>query len=317
MARVSVIIPCYNTAPFLEDAIRSVLNQSYADFELIIVDDGSTDSTRQIAAGFLSDQRIRYLYQENRGLSAARNIGIALAVGDFVALLDADDIWEPEKLACQVALLCQSREVGMVFSDFSTFDSGGIIACSKIPSLLIETITFSQLFVCNNFIYPSTVVLRKSAFVESGGFDVSLRSIEDYDLWLRIAQRYRIVGINAPLVWIRQHDSNMSGNVPRMLESELEVLEKNCNGLPRRVVRRRRAKTYFLNADRYVHQRKRIEALLLVAKGLITYPFLFVDVTVVLVKLLLGGETVGRLRRKINGNDSLMARLYWGIYNRY
>ena len=316
---VSIIIPCYNTAQYLGEAVASALGQTYTDFELLIIDDGSTDATREISSCFLSDRRVRYFRQDNRGLSAARNKGIELSRGEFIALLDADDVWEPEKLASQLSLFDTMPKCALAFTDFSTFNEYGVIASEK-NSVILEreiTVDFETLYRRNNFIYPSTVMIRRGLFETVGDFDVTLKSAEDYDMWLRIARASRLAGIGSRLVRIRQHGSSMSQNIPRMLENEIAVIEKNGSNVLARKVRKRLAKIYYLNADRFVHAGKRLEAIKLLTKGIFICPFLYVDIAVVLIKLMLGGEAVQRLRRYLNNKDSLFSKWYWRIYSRY
>lgn len=314
---VSVVIPCYNTAHYLGEAMASVLAQSWSDLELLVIDDGSVDATGEVAAAFALDPRVRYHRQENRGLSDARNRGIELSRGQLIAFLDADDVWESEKLASQLALLRSFPECGLVFSDYSTFDAQGVLAAGKNSRLYeLHRPDFETLFSRSNFIYPSTVVVRKKVLDQTGGFDTSLRSAEDYDMWLRIAKVAQLAGVPDSLVRIRQHGDNMSLNVRRMLENELAVVRKNATG-SRSQLRRRSAKIYYLNADRSLHAGKRLASLKLLLAGLALCPWLYIDVCVVLIKLVLGGERAQRLRRQLNHRDSPLARLYWSIYSRY
>jgi glycosyltransferase involved in cell wall biosynthesis len=313
---VSVVIPAYNMGRFLSEAVASALFQSYPNREVIVVDDGSTDDTPQRLADFVTSGSIRYHYQDNAGLSAARNAGIALAKGEFIALLDADDVWEPQRLALQLQVFA-CEQVGLVYSDYATFDSDGVIAVSKNRGLDRREVTFLDLYSHNNFIYPSTVLVRAAVFQECGGFDNGLRSVEDYEMWLRIARRYRIVGVHQPLVLIRHHGANMSSNVPRMTESELTVITRHGAGLPPYVVRRRRAKVYFLNADRLVHAGCRWRAFLVMMRAFITCPVLPVDLLVVLMKIVLGAGAIARLRRNVDDSGSLVSRIYWALYSKY
>jgi len=316
MPTVSVIIPCYNNAEYLSEAVDSVLRQAYVDFEIIVIDDGSVDNTSEVSACFSDDKRFRYHYQPNQGLSAARNKGIELAKGRFIALLDADDIWLPEKLDRQMKLLSSDPDIGMVFTDFSTFDSSGVIASRKLPGQDVNLITYTRMFERNNFIYPSTVMVRKDVFDECGGFDTTLRSIEDYDMWLRIARSHKVAGIPEPLTRIRQHDSNMSMNIPVMLENELAVLEKNRPNFAADQFRRRQSKTYYLAADRLSCQFRRLDSLMMLFKAVACQPS-GVGILVVIIKILLGGRRVMKIRRILNGSDSFAGKLYWQIYRRY
>ena len=313
---VSIIIPCYNAASFIADAINSVLGQTYNSFEIILINDGSTDNTMEVLNKFSHDNRLIYYCQTNEGLSAARNKGVELAKGEYIALLDADDIWLPQKLAQQMMLFSSDPAVDMVFTDFATFDSTGVVASSKLPDKGVELVTYSELFARNNFIYPSTVMIRKSIFSECGGFDTALRSIEDYDMWLRIARRHKIACIPAPLVSIRQHDSNMSTNVARMLEYELVVLEKNRSDFTLAKFRKRKARTYYLAADRLACQLQQRQSFVMLLRGIACWPLL-VCIIVVLTKILLGGDRVIKLRRAISSDNSMFRTLYWMIYRRY
>jgi glycosyltransferase involved in cell wall biosynthesis len=317
--KVSIIIPCYNMARYLGEALSSALGQTFPYFELLIIDDGSTDATPEIASGILADRRVRYIRQDNMGLSAARNKGIALSRGEFIALLDADDIWEPEKLAVQLSMFDTMPQCGLVFTDFSTFDEHGIIALEKNSVILdnLDHLDFETLFSRNNFIYPSTVMIRREMFDSAGPFDVSLKSAEDYDMWLRIAQVSRLVGIGLRLAKIRQHGDNMSRNIRRMLDNEIAVIEKYESIVGKRKTRKRAAKVYYLNADRLVHSGRRFDALKLLLRGILIDPSLYLDICVVLIKLTLGRTVVERLRRCLNNKDSLISRCYWSIYSRY
>jgi glycosyltransferase involved in cell wall biosynthesis len=195
MATVSVIIPSYNRATTLSEAINSVMAQDYHDFEIIVVDDGSTDNTPDILQAFPKMVVVR---QDRQGVSAARNAGIAQASGRLVAFLDSDDLWLPAKLATQVAffdsnpdaLICQTEEIwirnGMRVNPKKRH---------KKPSGMVFT---RSLELC--IVSPSAVMMRSSLFDEVGVFDESLPVCEDYDLWLRVACRFPIHLIDLPLV---------------------------------------------------------------------------------------------------------------------
>ncbi len=185
---VSVIIPTFNRDWSLRDAIDSVLAQTYTDFELIVVDDGSTDRTHDILEAY--GDRLRRIHQANRGVSAARNSGIGVSTGRLVAFLDSDDIWLPEKLAVQVAffeddrsaLICQTEEIwirnGMRVNPRKRH--------RKPSGLIFE----SSLALC--LVSPSAVMVRRELFGEVGLFDEELPACEDYDLWLRVSCRIPI-----------------------------------------------------------------------------------------------------------------------------
>lgn len=231
MPRVSVIIPTYNQAGYLAAAVQSVLGQTFGDFELIVVNDGSTDNTKEEAFRF-SDPRVRYIYQENRGLSAARNTGIQASTGEYIALLDSDDIWLPQKLELQIGLLASHPEVALVYSDADLFDdqSGAVTGRFLDGKRVFSGKVFRQL-LSTQFIKPSTTVVRRSVFQTVGYFDESIREVQDRDMWLRIARQFDIEGIGISLVKVRSHSSNVSKNSEKVWEGRAIVLNKAARTL--------------------------------------------------------------------------------------
>lgn len=229
LPKVSVIIPTYNRANYVVEAIESVFNQTYRNMETIVIDDGSTDDTQEKISQ-LRD-RIKYIYQDNRGPAIARNWGIRASQGEFIAFLDSDDVWLAEKLELQIGLLESRREVGLVYSDaFRSYGNTGIIEKDTefVRLKPYAGWTFGHLFR-DNFIHTSTVVVRKRCLEEVGVFDEGGNFVpaEDYDLWLRIAARYQIDYINKPLIKYRDHSTNISGkNMQDELPQVLAVLEK-------------------------------------------------------------------------------------------
>ena len=205
--RVSVVIPTYNRARIIEEAVDSVLAQDYKDFELIVVDDGSTDNTSEVLAPYEDD--VRVLFQENKGVSAARNRGIAEASGRLIAFLDSDDLWLPQKLSAQVeffnqrpdAFICQTGEVWV--RNGRRVNPG---QRHKKPSGMIFE---PSLELC--LVSPSAVMIRRDLLDRTGGFDETLPACEDYDLWLRISCRFPVYLIETPLIVKRGgHDDQLS-----------------------------------------------------------------------------------------------------------
>lgn len=193
---VSVIIPTYNRWPRLRAAVDSVLAQRYGDFELLVVDDGSTDET----AGELKKYgaRLRYFYQGRGGVAAARNLGVRQSRGRLIAFLDSDDLWHPDKLAVQVGFMEAHPEVAICQTDEVWIRHGARVnpkAKHKKPS---GDIFYRSLELC--LVSPSAVMMTQSLFERSGGFDEALPVCEDYDLWLRIAQDNAVPLIDRPLV---------------------------------------------------------------------------------------------------------------------
>jgi glycosyltransferase involved in cell wall biosynthesis len=222
---ISVLIPSYNHAHYLTHAVRSVISQSFSDWEAIIIDDGSTDDTQKVAAQF-DDPRIRYIYQENQGLSAARNTGIRESNSDIIALLDADDIWTKDYLDTMMASLGNQTEVVAVYSGFQYIDESGKEV--GFPSTkVVPPEEFRDYFAANgNWLVPSGVVFRKVVAQEEGCFDESLRAVEDAYLWSKMSYRGPFVGIPLPLVGYRRHASNMSSDPQRMVSSNYKILER-------------------------------------------------------------------------------------------
>jgi glycosyltransferase involved in cell wall biosynthesis len=224
MVTVSVIVPTYNTITYLPDAIESILKQTFEDFEIILVNDGSTDSTAQWAKK-LTDPRIRYIHQENKGLSAARNTGIDLAQGRYIALLDADDLWVPTKLEKQVALLDANPEVGMVHS-WALFIDGQGRSTGRIWKTQAQGMALSHLLHRND-VAVSSVLVRRECFALVGGFDTSLRSLEDWDMWLRLAVHYPIAVTQELMAYYRQIPGSMSRNCEVMEASFKKVIDQH------------------------------------------------------------------------------------------
>ena len=223
---VSVVIPAYNYGQFVIEAVDSVLTQTFTDFELIVVDDGSTDDTRDRLAPYLD--RIRYIRQENRGLSAARNAGIRAAHGRLIAFLDADDTWMPNKLAVQVPVILAHEDVGLIACTSRRFDEP---VPGEVPSPATTEISVDELVIRTRF-GPGSVICRTECFDACGLFDEELRSAEDRDMWIRIARKYRVLCLEAPLWRYRVHHTSMSYNVPRMWTAQKMVLRKVFRDYP-------------------------------------------------------------------------------------
>lgn len=191
---VSVIIPTYNRAHLVVRAIRSVLNQSFQDFEIIVVDDGSTDNTEEVINNF-NDSRIRYIrHEKNRGVSAARNTGILAARGEYIAFLDSDDEWLPQKLEKQVkAFKTLEEKVGLIYTGICFVDPSGRPLGERRSTF--SGYVFHELLKRNIIGTASSVMLRRKCLISTGLFDEALPFREDYDLWIRIAKNFEIFAI--------------------------------------------------------------------------------------------------------------------------
>lgn len=185
----SVIIPTFNRRPFLEAAVRSVLDQTYRGLELIVVDDGSHDGTREMISSF-KDNRLRYVYQSNRGVSRARNRGLELASGHFIAFLDSDDRWVPEKLEKTLDHIKASPDTRIFHTDEAWYRGGSLLNQKKKHQKPSGVVYRNALPLC--CISISTAAIGKNVFESIGAFDESMKACEDYDFWLRATNRYRI-----------------------------------------------------------------------------------------------------------------------------
>jgi len=203
--KVSVIIPTYNRADLLPRAIKSVLSQTFQDFELIIVDDGSTDNTKEIVKSFQNkDERIKYVYQDNQGESGARNTGLRESQGEYIAFLDSDDEWLPEKLEKQLELFQHSDKKNLGFVSCNALIKEGDRAREyKIPRYRKN---FEELLKGNFICSPSSVIIKNKVFNSVGGFDKKLKMGPDWDMWIRIAQKYDFDFVPEPLFKYYVHE---------------------------------------------------------------------------------------------------------------
>lgn len=247
--RVSVVIPAYNSAAKVKQAIESVLAQTYNDFEIVVIDDGSTDNTESIVRAF--GDRVLYFRQENQGAGAARNSGIWKSRGEYIAFLDSDDLWSAEKLSVQVPLLENDPELGLVYSDWAVVSENGGVDPSflaRVPSA--SGYVFDQL-VQWGFILTSGVVVRRKCLEDVGDFDNSLSIAQDYDLWLRISYRWKVALVDKALVTKRNWNGSLSSNLPKTAVERIALYEKTLRNLTdmlprsRRIVRRQLAINYW------------------------------------------------------------------------
>jgi len=217
MPRVTVVIPTYNRARFIAEAIKSVLEQTFRDFELIVVDDGSTDDTAAVVSRF-TDPRLRYVYQTNQERSAARNHGIRLAQGEYVAFLDSDDVWLPAKLEYQVALLDARPAVGLAYTGAYIFEDQ-LTFTEQRPrwrGQVLKALLMEDNVVCGS---GATPLVRRACFARVGGFDetASIYGVEDWDMWVRLATAgYEFDFVSQPLARCRVHGTNTQKDAEKM-----------------------------------------------------------------------------------------------------
>jgi glycosyltransferase involved in cell wall biosynthesis len=233
---VSVVIPTYNAADLLPDAVKSVLAQTYRDFELIVVDDGSTDATPEVMEAYMDD--VRYIQKENGGTASARNRGIREARGEYVAFLDADDVWRPTKLETQMGEHEADPTLAWSYTEVYLVDTeSGDILFRKNRGRDQREGDVLRILIREGFITPSATVVRRDVFDEVGMFDESILVTEDKDLWLRIAARYPIRFINEPLVEMRRHPHRKTTtmNLEDALRSRLDIVDRAVQRNPQRL----------------------------------------------------------------------------------
>jgi glycosyltransferase involved in cell wall biosynthesis len=226
---VSVIVAAYNASLTIGETIRSVLGQTRQDFEIVVVDDGSTDDTGALVTQWLADPRVRLYHQENAGPAAARNAGIAHAHGDYLSMLDSDDLWLPYYLERMVLALQESPEAGFAYTDAWALEqaSGRIrrataMSRQRPPERTLPATAFLEALVQRNFIFNS-VTVRREVLEHVGGYDPEIPQAEDYELWLRsCAAGYTGLRVPGPLAIYRVHDGSLS-------QDELGLLTGLCD----------------------------------------------------------------------------------------
>lgn len=230
MPKVSVIIPAYNAMRYLPKTLDSVLQQTFSDFEVLIINDGSSDTIIEWGAK-ITDTRVQLTTQSNQGVSAARNAGITMMQGEYIAFLDADDLWESTHLEKQVSYLNNHPAIGVVYTWTQLIDE-----CDRATGRLFasqaEGTIWQELLENDVISTGSSAMVRRCCLDSVGGFDTELAHAEDLELWLRIAQRYQIGVIKEPLTMYRQHPDNTTKNREKMLYGLRMVFEKAFATVP-------------------------------------------------------------------------------------
>jgi glycosyltransferase involved in cell wall biosynthesis len=267
---ISVVIPAYNHAHWLPESIESALNQTLPPHEILVIDDGSKDNTREVVARY----PVRYVYQENAGLSAARNKGIEVATGDWIALLDSDDIWLPRKLELQAAAI---RDEGFCYCATTRFypdghtEDGEIFAGDRAMSVLRH----------HNFIDPSSALIRRDTLIRVGGFNRNMPAGEDWEMWLRLARVCKFVGVPERLLRYRATANSMSSDPEIHLRSMEYIVAAGTAGLPplRRFIaaRRMRSVRNAMIAVKYREKKDYASTLRFALRGLAQWPSPFYD----------------------------------------
>ena len=224
---VSVVMPAYNARRTIAESIESVRAQTYGRWELIVVDDGSSDATGAFVRERFDDPRITVAEQANAGVAAARNTGIAKAKGDLVAFLDSDDLWLPRKLEAQVAVFLRDPALGLCWTARKVLrdrPEDAVTVEEEIPPGEIDAALLR-----GNFIALVTVMVRREALETAGLFDTGLFGTEDWDLWIRIGRRYATAYLAQPLALYRDHEGGISKNLRRHLAEKAKVIDKHVS----------------------------------------------------------------------------------------
>lgn len=217
---VSIIIPCYNQACYLAEAVESALKQTYSALEVLVIDDGSTDTTREVATHYPA---VRYVHQANQGVSAARNTGIQHSTGDYLVFLDADDRLLPTAVATNLAFLESDATCAFAAGHYRYIDANGTPSCEKRPHRITSD-HYRALLERNYIGMPAVGMYRRAVFDEIGLFDSRFHGCEDYDMYLRIAQRHAIHCHSVLVAEYRRHGAGLSNNAAAMLTTALRVL---------------------------------------------------------------------------------------------
>jgi len=258
---VSVVIAAFNAERWIRETIKSVLSQTYKDFELIVVDDGSNDATGRIVQEF--GDKIRYFYQINLGQPAARNVGIRAARGQYIAFIDADDLWLPSKLDCQLKLIDQTGSA-WAYCDAHIFDmeTQTVRWTTSQIYTLVEGDVLRPLLL-NSFIASPTPLIRRDVFKTVGYFDESVdrRIGEDWNMWLRIASRYPVVCLREPLAIVRSHSASMirKMDLDNALSSRLLIINDAVERNPGRLqdLKRQALSRAYVESGKYALARGR------------------------------------------------------------
>ena len=218
--KVSVIIPCYNHGKYLPEAIQSVLSQDHPEIEIIVVDDGSSDNTKLVCEGFAG---VKYVYQQNQGLYAARNTGIEASSGKFLVFLDADDWLLENAISINIEYLLADPSLAFVSGAY--LKVVGIEKREEIKRVVVNDHHFENLLKGNYISMHATVMYRRWAFNDTR-FDLDMKACEDYDVYLQVARKFKILHHQKLIAAYRIHDENMSGDILLMITTALRALEK-------------------------------------------------------------------------------------------
>jgi glycosyltransferase involved in cell wall biosynthesis len=274
---VDIIIPAFNAAKYLPCAIESVISQTFEDWRILLIDDGSTDNTAEVVAPFLDrlGPKLNYIKQENRGLPAARNTAIKNSKAEFLALLDADDVWLPCRLTESLKAFADRPQVGLSYSLITRIDPEGRLGGTFQGNRKNAEGRIAPYIYMRKVELPCpTITFRKKCIDEVGLFDETMRATEDRDLWLRIALHYEVACIQKVLAYYRMSPTSMSTDPERMLRAQKQFIQKHYGakgcGLRSRQIALARA--YKQRAEALSMQNRRLPALMSSLRAVALYP---------------------------------------------
>lgn len=272
---VSVLMPTFNREAFIGEAIESVLAQTYPNFELLVVDDGSTDNTKAVVESYLYDTRVKYFYKVNGGQSSGRNLGFKHCKGEFIAFLDSDNKWKPEKLQIFMDAAKENSDVDIFYADNITIDKHGNEIGRDTMKRYSGTIT-AQLLK-DNFVTINTATLKRECYEVMGGLDETFIRAPDYEFWLRLSTRYKFLYIPKYVSYYRVMEDQISTDKDGRFKANYNILMHFLKNYPNAITakERRMGLSYFYcRKARYEGSRRRILiALKDCARALVQYPF--------------------------------------------
>lgn len=224
--RTTVYVTNHNYGRYLEQAIESVLAQTDKDFEVLVIDDGSTDGSRQILERYENHEKISVIYQQNRGLNVTNNIALKAARGRYLVRLDADDYLDPHALEVLATHLDRNANVGLVFPDWYVVDEQGTILEVQ------RRHNFAQVTLLDQPAHGACTIIRRDCLLELGGYDEEFRCQDGYELWLRFTRRFKVANVNLPLFYYRRHGNNLTQTEGRILDARAAILAKNAEQAP-------------------------------------------------------------------------------------
>jgi glycosyltransferase involved in cell wall biosynthesis len=276
--KVSVVVSCYNYGEFVTQCLDSIKGQTFPDFEVVIVNDGSTDNSEEQIKPYLNDNRFRYIKQKNGGQANAKNKGIAHTKGKYIAFLDADDLWEIDKLEKQISLF-SSQGIGVVYSRARYIDSLGRDLNFRLSGKYLQPKRgyVTDFLIIDNFVPFSSSIVRRDCFDRFGVFDESLKMGIDWDLWLRISTQYQFDFVDEPLLSYRVgHPGQMSKNVEERQRCSDRIMKSFVQRYPNHTKKKflRQAWAYTYMNRGFYHRDKKISiALNYYFQSFLMWPF--------------------------------------------